>query len=57
VGVAVTAGTTAEKAMGEVASMTSTTIVLTEAFTTTDVVHEDIVYNVSPIRILLTFEK
>jgi len=53
----ITAGTTAARAMGVVESMTATTVVLTEAFTTTDVVHEDIVYNVSPIRIILSFEK
>ena len=45
------------KAMGEVASMTETSIVLTEAFTTADVVHTDFVYNTSPIRIILSFER
>jgi len=50
-------GTTAEIAMGTVASMTSTTVVLESAFTTGDVANADIVYNVSPVRILLTFEK
>ena len=53
----ITAGTTAARAMGVVESMTATTVVLTEAITTTDVVHEDIVYNVSPIRVVLTYEK
>ena len=57
VAVATTANTAITKAMGEVESMTSTTIVLTEAFTTADVVNEDIVYNTSPIRLMLTFEK
>ena len=56
VAVATTANTAITKAMGVVASLTDTTIVLTEAFTTADVVNEDIVYNTSPIRILLTFE-
>ena len=57
VAVATTADTTVTKAMGVVASLTSTTIVLTEAFTTADVVNEDIVYNTSPIKLLLHFEK
>ena len=57
VAVATTADTTVTKAMGVVDSMTSTTIVLTEAFTTGDVVNEDIVYNTSPIKLILTFEK
>ena len=45
------------KAMGVVSSLTSNSIVLTEAFTTADVVNNDIVYNTSPIRLLLTFER
>jgi len=57
VAVATTADTSVTKAMGVVDSMTSTTIVLTEAFTTADVVDEDIVYNTSPIKLILTFEK
>ena len=57
VAVATTANTAITKAMGEVESMTSTTIVLTEAFTTADVVNEDIVYNTSPIRPILSFER
>ena len=57
VAVATTANTAITKAMGVVASLTETTIVLTEAFTTADVVNEDIVYNTSPIKLLLHFEK
>ena len=57
VAVATTADTTATKAMGVVSSLGATSIVLTEAFTTTDVVNEDIVYNTSPIKLLLHFEK
>ena len=49
--------TSITKAMGVVDSMTSTTIVLTEAFTTGDVVHTDFVYNTSPIKLILHFEK
>ena len=57
VAVTTTADTAVTKAMGEVESMTGTTVVLTEAFTTADVVDEDIVYNTSPIKLILTFEK
>ena len=57
VAVATTADTAVTKAMGEVASLTETTIVLTEAFTTADVVDNDLVYNTSPIKLILTFEK
>ena len=57
VAVATTADPTATKAMGVVDSLTATTIVLTEAFTTADVVNEDIVYNTSPIKLILTFEQ
>ena len=57
VAVATTADPTATKAMGVVDSLTATTIVLTEAFTTADVVNEDIVYNTSPIKLILTFER
>ena len=57
VAVATTADPTATKAMGVVSSLASTSIVLTEAFTTADVVHTDFVYNVSPITIKLHFEK
>ena len=57
VAVATTADTSVTKAMGVVASLTSTSIVLTEAFATADVVNEDIVYNTSPIKLLLHFEK
>ena len=57
VAVATTANTAITKAMGVVASLTDTAIVLTEAFTTADVVNEDIVYNTSPIKLLLHFEK
>ena len=57
VAVTTTADTAVTKAMGEVESMTATTVVLTEAFTTADVVDEDIVYNTSPIKLILTFEK
>ena len=55
--VTTTADTTVTKAMGVIDSLTDTTIVLTEAFTTADVVHTDFVYNVSPITIKLHFEK
>ncbi len=48
---------TVSKAMGVVESYQSTRINLTEAFTTADVMHTDIVYNKNPIRILLTFER
>ena len=48
---------TTTKAMGVVESTTDTSITLTEAFTTTDVANNDIVYNTQPIRILLTFER
>tara|TARA_X000001382_G_scaffold123329_1_gene107010 strand:- start:361 stop:1113 length:753 start_codon:yes stop_codon:yes gene_type:complete len=57
VAVATTADPTITKAMGVVDSLTATSVVLTEAFTTTDVVNEDIVYNTSPIKLILTFEK
>jgi len=57
VAVATTANTAITKAMGVVESLTATTIVLTEAFTTADVVDADIVYNTSPIKLILTFEK
>lgn len=49
--------TTAEIAMGVVESLSATSIVLTEAFTTGDVANNDIVYNTKPIRIVLTFER
>ena len=52
-----TTSTGSEIAMGVVESLGATSIVLTSAFTTGDVANEDIIYNVSPIRILLTFEK
>tara|TARA_R100000458_G_scaffold54765_1_gene58136 strand:- start:339 stop:1106 length:768 start_codon:yes stop_codon:yes gene_type:complete len=57
VAVCTDADNTATKAMGIVDSMTATSIVLTEAFTTADVANNDIVYNTSPIRLMLTFEK
>jgi len=57
VAVATTANTAITKAMGVVASLGATSIVLTEAFTTADVTDEDIVYNTSPIKLILTFEK
>ena len=57
VAVATTADTTATKAMGIVSSLGATSIVFTEAFTTADVVNEDIVYNTSPIKLILTFER
>ena len=57
VAVTTAADTAVTKAMGEIASMTATTIVLTEAFTTADVVHTDFVYNVSPMTIKLHFER
>jgi hypothetical protein len=57
VAVATTADPTATKAMGVVDSLAATSIVLTEAFTTADVVNEDIVYNTSPIKLILTFER
>ena len=57
VAVATTANTAITKAMGIVESLTDTTIVLTETFTTADVVDADIVYNTSPIKLILTFEK
>ena len=57
VAVCTDADNTATKAMGVVSSMTATSIVLTEAFTTADVVNTDIVYNTSPIQLILTFER
>ena len=57
VAVCTAADNTVQKAMGVVKSLSATSIVLTEAFTTADVVHTDIVYNTKPIRILLTFER
>jgi len=57
VAVATTADPTVTKAMGVVESLTDTSIVLTEAFTSGDVVNEDIVYNTSPIKLILTFER
>jgi hypothetical protein len=57
VAVTTAADTSVTKAMGVVDSMTSNTIVLTEAFTTDDVVHTDFVYNTSPIKLILSFEK
>tara|TARA_R110002012_G_scaffold93168_2_gene225946 strand:- start:275 stop:1027 length:753 start_codon:yes stop_codon:yes gene_type:complete len=57
VNVTTTADTSVSKSMGVIKSMTSTSITLEEAFTTGDVVHEDIVYNTAPIRLQLHFEK
>jgi hypothetical protein len=57
VAVATTADPTATKAMGVVDSLGATSIVLTQAFTSGDVVNEDIVYNTSPIKLILTFER
>ena len=57
VNVTTTADTTVSKSMGVIESMTSTSITLESAFTTGDVVHQDIVYNTAPIRILLDFER
>ena len=57
VAVATTADPTVTKAMGVVDSLGATSIVLTEAFTSGDVVNEDIVYNTSPIKLILTFER
>ena len=51
-----TTETETEIKMGVVEGMTATSIILTQAFTTTDVANNDIVYNTSPIRILLTME-
>ena len=56
VAVCTTADTSVTKSMGVVSSLTATSVVLTEAFSTA-VVDDDIVYNVNPIRILLTFER
>ena len=50
-------GTSDFKAMGVIESLTETTIVLKEAFTTTAVADTDVIYNTQPIRILLTFER
>ena len=58
VAVTTAADATVQKAMGVVSSIPSDVrLDLTEAFTTADVVNNDVVYNVSPIRLLLTFEK
>jgi len=55
--VTTTANTSATKPMGVVDTLTDTTIVLTEGFTTTDVVNNDFVYNANPIKLILTFER
>jgi hypothetical protein len=55
VAVCTDADNTAQKSMGVVSSLTSTSIVLEEAFSIA-VVNEDIVYNQNPIRIVLTLE-
>tara|TARA_R100001510_G_C7582602_1_gene155061 strand:+ start:40 stop:801 length:762 start_codon:yes stop_codon:yes gene_type:complete len=57
VNVTTTADTSVSKSMGVIKSMTGASITLESAFTTGDVVHQDIVYNTTPIRILLDFEK
>ena len=57
VNVTTTADTSVSKDMGVIESMTATSITLESAFTTGDVVHEDIVYNTAPIRLILSFEK
>jgi hypothetical protein len=57
IAVTTTADTSVSKAMGDIKSMTSTTITLESAFTTGDVVDDDFVYNTTPIRILLDFER
>tara|TARA_R110002072_G_C7760310_1_gene518296 strand:- start:34 stop:789 length:756 start_codon:yes stop_codon:yes gene_type:complete len=58
INVTTTADTAVNKSMGVIKSLDSATqITLESAFTTGDVVHEDIVYNTAPIRIQLHFEK
>jgi hypothetical protein len=57
IGVTTTADTSVSKDMGVIKAIPSaTTIVLESAFTTGDVVHEDIVYNQAPITFRLHFE-
>ena len=56
VAVCTDADNTAQKSMGVVSSLTSTSIVLESAFAVA-VVNDDIVYNQNPIRIVLTFER
>jgi len=57
VAVTTTADTDVTKAMGVVKKMTDVLITLESAFTTADVVDDDFVYNTSPIKIILTFER
>ena len=58
INVTTTADTAVSKSMGVIKSIDSDTqITLESAFTTGDVVNEDIVYNTAPIRIVLSFEK
>ena len=55
--VTTTANTNVTKPMGVVRSLTGVSIILTEEFSTTDVVNNDFVYNASPIKLTLTFER
>jgi hypothetical protein len=58
IAVTTTANTSVAKSMGVIKSMAdANTITLESAFTTGDVTNDDFVYNVSPIRLVLTFEK
>ena len=58
IAVTTTADTSVQKAMGVIKSVDSDVkITLESAFTTGDVTHEDIVYNVSPMKLTLCFEK
>ena len=58
IAVTTTADTSISKSMGVIKSMAdANTITLESAFTTGDVVNNDIVYNVAPITIRLHFEK
>ena len=58
IAVTTTADTAVSKSMGVIKSMAdANTITLESAFTTGDVVNDDFVYNVAPIRISLHFEK
>jgi len=58
IAVTTTADTSVAKSMGVIKSMAdANTITLESAFTTGDVVNNDIVYNVAPITVRLHFEK
>ena len=58
IAVTTTADTSVAKSMGVIKSMAdATTITLESAFTTGDVTNDDIVYNTTPLKVVLHFER